>query len=138
MAASVPQRPPRTRHRHFRGARRSYYAPPRVTSLVLASAYFIAIHVVISGTTLRDRFYGVIQAAVLESARSGGPLAGSNFWAWGGAGRAQHEDRRMRAEDTSYVGDPPHEPQGWYSVFDADGSTIALLSAHARALASAA
>jgi mannan endo-1,4-beta-mannosidase len=89
-------------------------------------------------TTLRDRFYGVIQAAVLESARSGGPLAGSNFWAWGGAGRAQHEDRRMRAEDTSYVGDPPHEPQGWYSVFDADGSTIALLSAHARALASAA
>ena len=89
-------------------------------------------------TTLRDRFYSLIQSAVLESARAGGPLAGSNFWAWGGAGRAQHADRRMRAEDTSYVGDPPHEPQGWYSVFDADRSTIDLLSAHARELASVA
>lgn len=89
-------------------------------------------------TALRDRFYGLIQSAVLESAREAGPLVGSNFWAWGGAGRAQHADRRMRAEDTSYVGDPPHEPQGWYSVFDADRSTIDLLSAHARELASVA
>jgi mannan endo-1,4-beta-mannosidase len=40
----------------------------------------------------------------------------------------------MRAGDVSYVGDPPHEPQGWYSVFDADQSTIALISAHASAL----
>jgi mannan endo-1,4-beta-mannosidase len=86
-------------------------------------------------TTLRDRFYGLIQNAVLESARAGGPLAGSNFWAWGGAGRAQHSDRHMRPDDTSYVGDPPHEPQGWYSVFDVDESTTTQISAHARALA---
>ena len=90
-----------------------------------------------SPSVLRDRFYELIQSEVLESARTGGPLAGSNFWAWGGAGRAAHADRRMRPEDTSYVGDPPHEPQGWYSVFDADASTIALISAHARALAEA-
>ncbi len=89
-------------------------------------------------TTLRDRFYGLIQGEVLASARTGGPLAGSNFWAWGGAGRAQHDDRLMRPEDTSYVGDPPHEPQGWYSVFDADQSTIALIGAHAQALAATA
>lgn len=90
-----------------------------------------------SPTTLRDRFYGLIHDAVVESARAGGLLAGSNFWAWGGAGRAQHADRRMRPEDTAYVGDPPHEPQGWYSVFDADASTIALIRAHARTLSDA-
>jgi mannan endo-1,4-beta-mannosidase len=84
--------------------------------------------------TLRDRFYDLIQSHVRESAAAGGPLAGSNFWAWGGEGRAQHPDLRMRAGDVSYVGDPPHEPQGWYSVFDADQSTIALISAHASAL----
>jgi mannan endo-1,4-beta-mannosidase len=36
--------------------------------------------------------------------------------------------------ETSYVGDPPHEPQGWYSVFDSDASTQALIRSHAAAL----
>jgi mannan endo-1,4-beta-mannosidase len=88
-------------------------------------------------TILRDRFYALIQSAVLESASAHGPIAGSNFWAWGGSGRAQHADHRMQAGDTAYVGDPPHEPQGWYSVFDSDETTVALISAHARALAEA-
>jgi mannan endo-1,4-beta-mannosidase len=87
-----------------------------------------------SPTTFKDRFYRVIYDAVTESARVGGPLAGTNFWAWGGAGRAQHEDLRWQTGDTSYVGDPPHEPQGWYSVFDNDATTIALIREHAAAL----
>jgi mannan endo-1,4-beta-mannosidase len=87
--------------------------------------------------TLRDRFYALIQSAVAESVTSGGPISGSNFWAWGGAGRAQHADHRMLPGDTAYVGDPPHEPQGWYSVFDTDETTLALITAHARALAAA-
>ena len=33
------------------------------------------------------------------------------------------------------MGDPPHEPQGWYGVFDTDASTRALIKAHAQALA---
>lgn len=86
----------------------------------------------------RDRFYALIQSAVLESVAARGPLAGSNFWAWGGAGRAQHDDHRMQRGDTSYVGDPPHEPQGWYSVFDTDQTTIAQVTAHARAVKEAA
>jgi mannan endo-1,4-beta-mannosidase len=32
------------------------------------------------------------------------------------------------------MGDPPHEPQGWYSVFDVDASTCAIIHAHAAAL----
>ena len=36
--------------------------------------------------------------------------------------------------DLSYLGDPPHEPQGWYGVFDTDVSTHALIRAHLQQL----
>jgi mannan endo-1,4-beta-mannosidase len=63
--------------------------------------------------------------------KAGGPVAGTHFWGWGGEGRAQHPDHRFHPGDTDYVGDPPHEPQGWYSVFDVDRSTEAVIRAHA-------
>jgi len=88
-------------------------------------------------TSFRDRFYDLVYGLVLESAHAGGPIAGSNFWAWGGAGRAQHADFKMWHGDTSYVGDPPQEPQGRNSVFDSDKATLALIREHANALASA-
>jgi len=88
-----------------------------------------------SPTSFKDRFYKLIFDAALEDARKGGPLQGTNFWAWSGEGRAQHADHRFAVGDTAYVGDPPHEPQGWYSVFDGDASTIALVRAQAEALA---
>jgi mannan endo-1,4-beta-mannosidase len=87
-------------------------------------------------TSFRDRFYNIIYDAVLADARAGGPVAGSNFWAWTGEGRAAHADHKFRPGDTSYVGDPPHEPQGWYGVFYGDESTKAVISEHAAALRS--
>jgi mannan endo-1,4-beta-mannosidase len=89
-----------------------------------------------SPTRFKDRFYRLIYAAVEESLAKGGPLAGSNFWAWGGEGRAAHPDHRFKPGDRSYVGDPMHEPQGWYSVFDSDRSTRKIIADHAAALAS--
>ncbi|HEX8660758.1 MAG TPA: cellulase family glycosylhydrolase [Brevundimonas sp.] len=86
-------------------------------------------------TTMRDEFYGMVHGAVLTSAREGGPLVGSNFWAWNGEGRAAHTDARFRIGDDALLGDPPHEPQGWYGVFDTDHSTRALVRAQAAALA---
>jgi mannan endo-1,4-beta-mannosidase len=86
-------------------------------------------------TTYRDRFYGEVHAAVLADARAGGPLVGSNVWAWNGEGRARHPDFRARVDDAAWVGDPPHEPQGWYGVFDTDRSTRDGVRAHAAALA---
>ncbi len=85
-------------------------------------------------TTYRDRFYAMVFGMVEESAHGRGPFAGTNFWAWGGAGRAQHGDFMMAAGDKSYVGDPPQEPQGRNSVFDSDSSTLAVIRAHAAAL----
>jgi mannan endo-1,4-beta-mannosidase len=87
-----------------------------------------------TATTFKDRFYQLIYSAVLDSVRSGGPLQGCNFWGWGGEGRAQHPDHHFVRGDTSYVGDPPHEPQGWYSVFDVDKSTQAVIRDYASAV----
>jgi mannan endo-1,4-beta-mannosidase len=70
----------------------------------------------------------------VESQKSGGPIAGTNFWAWNGEGRAHHADYKFVRGDLSYLGDPPHEPQGWYGVFDTDASTHALIRAHLQQL----
>jgi len=82
----------------------------------------------------RNRFYDLIYGAARESARSGGPIAGTNFWSWNGEGRAQHSDHKFVRGDLSYLGDPPHEPQGWYGVFDTDASTHAVIRAHLQQL----
>jgi mannan endo-1,4-beta-mannosidase len=82
----------------------------------------------------RDRFYAMVYAAVEDSAKQHGAFAGTNFWAWGGEGRAAHPDYMMMPGDTAYVGDPPQEPQGRNSVFDSDASTLTVIKAHVAAL----
>jgi mannan endo-1,4-beta-mannosidase len=88
-----------------------------------------------SPTTFKDRFYALIYDAVEASMRQSGPIGGANFWAWNGEGRAQHADRRFRRGDTAFLGDPPHEPQGWYGVTDLDRATHARIRGHAGVLA---
>ncbi|MEP9360323.1 cellulase family glycosylhydrolase [Sphingomonas sp. KR3-1] len=85
-----------------------------------------------SATGYKDLYYQLIYAAVEANP---GIISGSNFWAWNGEGRAVHGDHRFRPGDTAWLGDPPHEPQGWYGVFDSDASTRAVIQAHAAALA---
>lgn len=84
-----------------------------------------------SATGFRDLFYKLIYAEVQANP---GVVAGSNFWAWNGEGRPVHGDHRFRPGDTAWLGDPPHEPQGWYGVFDGDVATRAVIRAHAQAL----
>ena len=85
-------------------------------------------------TTYKDKFYALIYELALDDMKGGGPVAGTHFWGWGGEGRAQHPDHHFHPGDTNYVGDPPHEPQGWYSVFDVDVSTQAVIRNHAAAV----
>ena len=77
-----------------------------------------------SPTTYRDRFYKDMFTEVNRLVLEGSPIAGDNFWAWGGASRPGDD----------WLGDPPHETPGWYSVYDKDESTIAIISAHATAM----
>ncbi|HKO52012.1 MAG TPA: beta-mannosidase [Polyangiaceae bacterium] len=85
-------------------------------------------------TTFRQRYYGMIYAAVESSVARGGPVCGSNFWAWNGEARAEHADHRFQDGDRNYMGDPPHEPQGWYGNFDSDSAMLELIRAHAEKL----
>lgn len=86
-------------------------------------------------TVQKDRFYRQIYETVQRESRGNGPVAGSNFWAWSGSGRAAHPDFAFRRGDHAYLGDPPHEPQGWYGVFSSDETTQALVREHAAAMA---
>lgn len=83
-------------------------------------------------TRFRDRYYALIYGAVDASWLTGGPIMGSNFWAWNGEARAAHADSRFVDGDRAYMGDPPHEPQGWYGLFDGDSSTLTLVRQHAQ------
>ena len=81
--------------------------------------------------TFRERYYRTIyEAAEANAAGKGGPIAGTNFWAWNGEARARHDDYRYRNGDNAYMGDPMHEPQGWYGNFDSDESMLELVEAH--------
>lgn len=83
-------------------------------------------------TTSRDAFYNFIFQHVSESFDEGGYIAGCNFWAWAGEGRAR---ATVWEPGDDLLGDPPHEPQGWYSVFDSDSTTLQLIqqtNAHFR------
>lgn len=82
-------------------------------------------------TEFREQFYRTIYDAVETSWRQAGPIMGSNFWAWNGEARAAHSDARFRPGDLVYMGDPPHEPQGWYGNFDSDAAMADVIRKHA-------
>lgn len=85
----------------------------------------------VSTTHQRDRFFKEILGFLENQLRLSAPIAGSNFWAWGGVGRAQSEDFIWRSGDP-FTGDPPQEPQGLNSVFSGDKSTLEVLRGHAK------
>lgn len=88
-------------------------------------------------TTFRERYYQLIYAAAETSLAARGPVAGTNFWAWNGEARALHDDHRFKDGDTQYMGDPPHEPQGWYGNFASDKAMLAVIREHAVKFATA-
>jgi len=79
-----------------------------------------------SNVECRDEYYSFVFNQLLQSAEMDGPLAGVNFWGWGGSARPTH-NQWQPGDD--YACDPAHEPQGWYSVFDSDTSTVNLIRA---------
>lgn len=89
------------------------------------------LYAVDAGTEYRDRYYRAVFDLLYARASAGDPIAGSNFWAWGGAGRTTNADFMWNPGD-DFLGDPPQEPQGLYSVFDSDASTLAIIKEHAE------
>lgn len=87
------------------------------------------------GTTTheRDRFFRELFCFVEAQVRLNTPFMGTNFWSWGGLGRAQSANFQWRTGDP-FTGDPPQEPQGLNSVFSHDEATLKLLKSHSDIL----
>ncbi|WP_320019206.1 cellulase family glycosylhydrolase [Labilibaculum manganireducens] len=77
-------------------------------------------------TNCRDRFFEFIFSKVDESIKNNGMVRGVNFWSYSGEGRPPHPGEFWEKGDT-YLGDPPHELQGWYGVYDKDSTTLAII-----------
>ena len=107
----------------------------------------------------RREFYAALFALVLASHRGGSgggggggdgnggdsggapaaEISGVSFWAWAGEGRPRTPGGFWKLGD-ALLGDPPHERQGWYSVYDDDremSELIARTAARIHANASA-
>lgn len=67
----------------------------------------------------RDIFYRAILDLVPQR-----KVDGVNFWGWGGE---TVPDSSRWTPGSPYVTDPAHEPQGWYSVFNSDTTTVSVI-----------
>lgn len=77
-------------------------------------------------TTARDRYFAAVFEAVARHRAADGALRAANFWAWAGEGRPVEAGGIWRPGQP-FTGDPPHEFQGWYGVYESDASTLAVL-----------
>ncbi|XXY14461.1 cellulase family glycosylhydrolase [Sorangium sp. So ce216] len=77
--------------------------------------------------TKRNAYY----ASVFDAVKNNAELAGVNFWAWGGTGRPENDGNLYWRIGQDYIGDPPHELQGWYSVYTTDVDTLTLIMQYA-------
>lgn len=84
-------------------------------------------------TIYRDKYYEMMFKKIYKNAQSGGPMSGSNFWAFGGFGKPSNPDENESKwyNGDDFTGDPPQEPQGRNSVFAGDKTTIDLLKKYA-------
>jgi mannan endo-1,4-beta-mannosidase len=84
-----------------------------------------------SSTVIRDKYYAkIFEMIYVKSNIEKSVIAGCNYWAWAGEGRPRVPEGIWQAGD-NFIGDPPHEAQGWYSVFDTDTTTVAIIKTYA-------
>ena len=74
----------------------------------------------------RDSYYKFMFDYLAQNIDKKTPYQGINFWAWGGYGRPR-VPRSVYEQGDDLIGDPPHEYQGWYSVYDTDLTTHKLI-----------
>lgn len=80
----------------------------------------------------RDEYFRDVFEQVYQLAKRG-EACGVNFWAWGGEGRPRHAGAWWQKGD-EFTGDPPHEPQGWYSVYNTDLATLKIIKTYSNKL----
>lgn len=74
----------------------------------------------------RDSYYKFMFEYLEKNINKNSPYQAINFWAWGGEGRPR-VPRAVYEPGDDLIGDPPHEYQGWYSVYNTDTTTLDLI-----------
>jgi len=80
----------------------------------------------VSPITMRDRYYTEIFSHFFGFAQHDA-VAGTNFWAYAGDARPVPPFGLYWQPGDPFVGDPPHELQGWYSIYNTDTSTLGIV-----------
>ena len=79
-----------------------------------------------SSTAARDEYYSYVFSRLIDAQKTGEPFKGVNFWGWGGFATQSAVNEFWRPGD-DYCGDPAQEPQGLFSVYASDESTVKLI-----------
>lgn len=74
----------------------------------------------------KNRYYKYVYGRFVESVTHPGAVQGVNFWAFSGEGRSPRPGEYWQNGDP-FLGDPPHELQGWYGVYDTDTTTLEII-----------
>lgn len=77
-------------------------------------------------TVWRDRFYSYLFDKVVRSINANDYVRGLNFWTYSGEGRPTKPGDYWGIGD-EIIGDPPHELQGWYGVYNSDATTLKII-----------
>lgn len=81
--------------------------------------------------TYRNEFYRMLFETMHKIVKEGGAVAGGNVWSWSGEALPREPGAFWEPGDP-FTGDPPHERQGWYGIYDSDTTTLSLLRRYAR------
>jgi mannan endo-1,4-beta-mannosidase len=61
-------------------------------------------------------------------------VVGANVWAYGGESWNAVKPGRLWSPGDTFTGDPPHEAQGWYSIYSKDHSTLDILEKYSECI----
>lgn len=89
-----------------------------------------------STTQARDTFYQEVFERMkqeFDDVSGTSPLQGVSFWAWSGEGRPKIPGGKWQPGD-ALIGDPPHEPQGMYGIYNTDVSTLSVIKQYTSLL----
>ena len=84
-----------------------------------------------SSVVFRNEYFRIVYSELKRLRSDGFPIGGSNFWAWSGVGLPPNPGGTWNIGEV-FTGDPPHEPQGWYSVYAHDSTTLEIVKKFGR------
>ena len=91
-----------------------------------------------TGVTWRDHFFDNMLSWVCLLGRDpNSAVVGANLWAYGGEaslGLSDWTPGGMWRPGDMLTGDPPHEAQGWYSIYATDNSTLDVIEKYATCI----